>query len=433
LEPRWEAQFEAPSYGFRPGRGCHDAIQKVYLLARPHKTKKWVVDADIEGTFDNIDHEYLLNTIGEVPGRELIKQWLKAGYVDKNVFHETEQGTSQGGVISPLLANITLHGMEEALGVTYNKRGEIHGKRAIVRYADDFVVFCESKTDAEKAKEDLRKWLTVRGLDLSEEKTRIVHLTEGFDFLSYNVRHYRDYGTRTGYKLLIKPSKDAVLRIREKLRSEWHQLKGKPVSAVITALNPIIRGWANYHRVNAASRTFGALDHWMFKRECRYVNHTHPNKPTAWKRKRYWGRMNRGRNDNWVFGDKHTGLYLLQFKWITIRGHVIVKGRSSGDDQSLRNYWKAREKAKTKELAPSRRKLAENQDGMCPICGESLFNGEEVEKDHIIPRDQGGKDSNDNAQLLHLYCHQQKTAMDRSKPGFFREWLRTRASLSRVR
>jgi RNA-directed DNA polymerase len=432
LEPRWEAQFEASSYGFRPGRGCHDAIQKIYLLARPNKSKKWVVDADIKGAFDNIDHTFLLEIIGSVPGMELIKQWLKAGYVDRNVFHETDKGTPQGGVISPLLANIALHGMEEAVGVKYDNRGQINGKRAVVRYADDFVVFCESRKDAEKAKEDLTKWLAERGLKLSEEKTRIVHLMKGFDFLSYNVRHYRDLRARTGYKLLIKPSKDAVQRIRDKLRAEWLKLKGKPVSVVLRTLNPIIRGWANYHRVVVASKTFRSLDHWMYRREYRYVNHTHPNKPTKWKRKRYWGRMNKNRKDNWVFGDKRTGLYLSKFPWVKIERHVMVKGRSSPDDPSLRDYWKARKKAKAKELSPSRAKLAKNQGGTCPICGESLFNGEETQKDHVTPRDQGGEDSDDNAQLLHLYCHQQKTAMDRSKPGFFREWLRTRASLSRV-
>jgi RNA-directed DNA polymerase len=433
LEPRWEAEFEASSYGFRPGRGCHDAIQKVYLLARPNKTKKWVVDADIEGAFDNIDHEFLLETIGSVPGKELIRQWLKAGYVDRNVFHETERGTPQGGVISPLLANIALHGMEKALGVKHNNRGEIIGPRAVVRYADDFVVFCESRMDALKAQEDLTVWLGKRGLKLSETKTRIVHLTEGFDFLSYNVRHYRDFSRPTNHKLLIKPSKDAMQEIRDKLRKEWLRLKGKPIVEVLRVLNPIIRGWANYHRVVVASRAFNSLDNWMYRRECRYVNYNHPNKPNKWKKKRYWGRLNKRRNDNWVFGDKRTWSYLLKFSWVKIERHIMVKGQSSPDDPSLRGYWKARERAKTKELAPKSQKLAQNQDGMCPLCGESLLNGEETHKDHIVPRDQGGQDSDDNVQLIHLFCHQQKTAMDRSQPGFFREWLRTRASLSRVR
>src|SRR5256714_299055 len=188
LEPSWEAKFEGTSYGFRPGRSCHDAIEKIYLLARPNKTKKWVLDADIKGAFDNISHDHLLSAIGPVPGKELIKQWLKAGYVEQEIFHATERGTPQGGVVSPLLANIALHGMEEAIGVKYNCRGELIGNRAVVRYADDFVCFCETKEDAQQVQSILTDWLKERGLTLSEEKTRIVHLTEGFDFLSF-VRH----------------------------------------------------------------------------------------------------------------------------------------------------------------------------------------------------------------------------------------------------
>ena len=180
LEPAWEAKFERISYGFRPGRSCHDAIEKIFGLARPNKTKKWVLDADIKGAYDNISHDYLLKALGQTPGRELIKQWLKAGYIEQEMFHATEHGVPQGGVISPLLANIALHGMEEAIGVKYDYRGQIVGKRAVVRYADDFVCFCESREDAEQVQRLLEEWLKERGLTLSEEKTRIVHLTEGF-------------------------------------------------------------------------------------------------------------------------------------------------------------------------------------------------------------------------------------------------------------
>jgi RNA-directed DNA polymerase len=260
LEPFWEAKFESISYGFRPGRGCHDAIEKIYSLARPNKKKKWVVDADIKGAFDNISHEFLLKAINKVPGRELIKQWLKAGCMEDGLFQETEAGTPQGGVVSPLLANIALHGMEEALtvygtlkngkpyvttaGVKYDYRGQHIGKRAVVRYADDFVCFCESQEDAEKAVALLTEWLQERGLTLSPEKTKIVHLTEGFDFLGFNVRHYKAPQTaKTKWKLLIKPSKQAVQKVREKLRAEWQALQGRNVSAVIKKLNPIIRGW----------------------------------------------------------------------------------------------------------------------------------------------------------------------------------------------
>ncbi len=304
LEPVWEARFEGTSYGFRPGRSAHDAIGKIYMLARPNKRKKWIVDADIKGAFDNINHDFLLQTIGAVPGRSLIQQWLKAGYVDKNALHDTEAGTPQGGVISPLLANIALHGLEKALGVKHNIRGEIIGPRAVVRYADDFVVCCETREDAEKVVDLLKEWLAKRGLRLSDEKTRIVHLTEGFDFLGFNIRHYKEESTATGYKLLIKPSDDAVKRIKAKLRDEWMRMRGSNVQATLKTLNPIVRGWANYYRGVVASETFSKLDNWMFTREVRYVRSTHPTKPTYWTTARYWGKLNKERQDHWVFGDK---------------------------------------------------------------------------------------------------------------------------------
>ena len=188
LEPFWESRFEETSYGFRPGRGCHDAIAKIYLLANSKGRKRWVVDADIKGCFDNVSHTHILAAIGSFPARELIKQWLKAGYMDNGVFHDTPTGTGQGSVISPLLANVALHGLEDALGVRRRKGGGITGPRAVVRYADDFCVFCESEDDAHAVVETLHAWLAVRGLTLSADKTRIVHLDEGFDFLGF-VRH----------------------------------------------------------------------------------------------------------------------------------------------------------------------------------------------------------------------------------------------------
>lgn len=408
IEPEWEAKFEITSYGFRPGRSCHDAIEKIFSLARPNKKKKWVVDADIKGAFDNINHDFLLNTIGKVPGRELIKQWLKAGYMEQGIFHETESGTPQGGVVSPLLLNIALHGMETAIGVKYDYRGYSIGKRAIVRYADDFAAFCESKEDAIKTVEILKTWLKQRGLELSAEKTKIVHLSEGFNFLGFNIRHYRaDRTSRTGWKLLIKPSKESVNKIRQKLREQWLYLRGSNVQAIIKKLNPIIRGWANYFRSGVSREIFHSLDRWMFYRTVRYVRHTHPKKPRYWTQSQYWGRLNLERNDRWVFGDKATGMHLLKFSWFKIERHTLVKGNSSPDDPNLRDYWIKREKAKAKSLIPSKQKIALNQGFICPKCGESLFNGEELHVHHIEPKQKGGKDSYRNLQLLHLYCHQQ--------------------------
>jgi len=407
LEPSWEARFEGISYGFRPGRGCHDAIAKIFLLASPHRKKKWVIDADIKGAFDNIDHEYLLEAIGTAPGRELIRQWLKAGYMEDGVFHPTEAGTPQGGVISPLLANIALHGMEKALGVKYDNRGQICGNRAVVRYADDFVVFCESKEDAEVSVQILTEWLAKRGLTLSPEKTRIVHITEGFDFLGFNVKQYKVNNTRTGYKLLIRPSKESVKNIRRKLRTHWKNLKGTNVIAVLKTLNPIIRGEANYYRIAVATRTFSSLDDWMTKRAVRYAKSTHPTKPWKWLVKKYWGRLNKERKNNWVFGDKQTGGYLLKFTWFNIKRHVLVKGPASPDDPNLQAYWVNRTKGKSAELSATEQRLARKQNYVCPLCGQSLFNDEELHIHHVQPRRKGGTNADENRKIVHLYCHQQ--------------------------
>jgi RNA-directed DNA polymerase len=408
LEPFWESIFEGISYGFRPGRSCHDAIEKIYALARPNKTKKWILDADIKGAFDTISHTYLQEAIGPVPGRELIKQWLKAGYVEQEMFHATEQGVPQGGVISPLLANIALHGMEEAIGVKYNCRGEIIGKRAIVRYADDFVCFCETKEDAEKVQQILVEWLKERGLIFSEEKTRIVHLTQGFDFLSFNIRQYpAPQTTKTGWKLLIKPSKEAVQTVQKKLKDLWIKGRGSNLRSTLTKLNPAIRGWANYFRTVVATETFRHLDNWMFSKADRYTRWMHPNKSKDWRHKKYWGSLHLDRQDRWVFGDKQTGGYLLKFRWFPIERHVLVKGRSSPDDPCLKDYWMKRQAAQAKDLSFSKQKLAKRQKGRCPECGESLFNDEELHVHHLLVRSHGGKSSYSNLALVHMFCHQQ--------------------------
>jgi RNA-directed DNA polymerase len=412
LEPSWEARFEATSYGFRPGRSGHDATERLFHLLNAQTRMKWVVDADIEGAFDNIDHDFLLQTIGEIPGRELIRQWLKAGYMDEFRWHPTDTGTPQGGVISPLLANIALHGMEEALNVRRIKWGvgktRLVSDSAVVRYADDFVVTCTTREEAERVIDRLQPWLEKRGLRLSEEKTRIVHIKDGFDFLGFNLRQYDAPGTkRRGVVLLTKPSRDSVVKIRKRLKDEWLALRGHNVNEVTTRLNPIIRGWANYFRPKVSYKTFQALDEWMFRRELRYVKYRHPNKPWSWQKDRYWGRLHRQKNDNWVFGDTHSGVILLKFSWFNIQRHVMVKDSASPDDPMLSEYWIKRNRDGAKTLSPSRQKMARRQAYVCEVCGDTLFNGEEVETHHRIRRSRGGKPTYENLTLQHLYCHDQ--------------------------
>jgi RNA-directed DNA polymerase len=406
LEPAWEARFEGTSYGFRPGRSGHDAIAKIYLLANSKGRKRWVVDADIKGAFDNISHAHLLDLLGSFPAKGLIRQWLKAGYVARDGFHATPTGTPQGGVASPLLANIALHGMEEALGIRRRRRGGSDSPRALVRYADDFAVFCETKEEAEAVVETLTGWLAERGLTLSAAKTRIVHLSEGFDFPGFAIRHDPSSQTKAGYRVRIAPSKASVMALRQKLRALWRPYTGAPVAALIGALNPVIRGWAHYFRGSVASRTFSRLDNWMFLKAVRWVNRTHPHQPNGWRRSRYWGAFNPLRRDVWVFG-KATGASLLKFKWFKIERHSIVRGTASPDDPALRAYWAARERRKARHLPPSKERLARQQEYVCAVCGMSLFNEEETHVHHKVPRAQGGADTYDNLELVHHYCHQQ--------------------------
>src|SRR5262245_49055166 len=276
LEPFWEARFEDSSYGFRIERCCADALQRIFQLASAGTKRAWVLDADIKGAFDNIGHEKLLQAIGNFPARERIRQWLKAGYLDDGVWHPTASGTPQGGVLSPLLANIALHGMEEALGVRYMPQREqdydrvLHPKSVgLVRYADDFLVFWHSREEAEEVHGKLTAWLKERGLAFSAEKTRIVSLDEGFDFLGFNIRRYPVTNAQTGWRLLTRPSRKAVREHARELKALVRQYRGGPADALGKAVNAKIRGWADYFRVGVSSRTFEKLDCYLFKLQWR--------------------------------------------------------------------------------------------------------------------------------------------------------------------
>jgi RNA-directed DNA polymerase len=282
------------------------------------------------------------------------------------------------------------------------------------------VVFCESPEDAARVQERLLpQWLAQRGLSLSAEKTRIVHRTEGFDFLGFNVRHYRAPQTsRSGYKLLIKPSRKAVTEKRAELREVWRQRKGHNLQAVLSRLNPIIRGWANYYRSAVSSRVFNKMDHWRYRRAVRYVRHRHPEKSERWRMQRYWGQLNPERDEAWVFGDKRSGRYLLKFGWSRIVRHQLVRGTASPDDPSLREYWWERRRVNIRHLTLSDVKLAAAQDWIGRLCGMDLRNGEERHRHHKHPRGLGGTETYSNRELVHLYCHQQIHAKSRrGAPG----------------
>ena len=386
LEPFWEARFEGISYGFRPGLGCHDAIERVFTLARPNTIRPWVLDADIEGAFNNIGHSALLEAIGNFPARELIKQWLKAGYVEDEMLYPTDTGVPQGGVVSPLLLNVALHGMEQALGISYDSRGWLQGTYAVVRYADDFAVFCPTQEKAIEAQEMLSQWLAERGLRLSDEKTHIRHLREGFNFLALNIRHYpMPNSSRNGYKLLIKPSPQAIRDVKQKLKAIWRKHVGSPTAALINEMNPVIRGWSNYFRTGVSKEVFGRLDDFMYQRAQRYAKLRHPKKSGWWRTEKYMGRS-LGRQDRWVFQDKVRNAKLRKFAWTKIIRHRFVPKTYS----TLQDYWQKR-RATPQVTAYRRRQLVQRQQGVCPVCHHHLENGEDLHIHHVVPKKSGGE------------------------------------------
>ena len=377
LEPEWEARFEPKSYGFRPGRGCHDAIEAIYQVVKGKDPRRqWILDADLQGAFDHIDHDFVLGQLGSFPGRDMIRGWLRAGVMENGRFAPTEEGAPQGGVISPLILNITLHGMETAAGVRYFRRSRGGIETApeapvLVRYADDLLVFCRTRQHAEQVKQQLAEWLRPRGLGFNEAKTQIVHLNQGCDFLGFNIRRYH------GKLPLIKPSDPAVRRIRERLRTEMRALLGSNAASVLRTLTPIIRGWAAYYRIGVSSEVFSALDDYMWKLLYKWIKRTHPNKSRWWRMDRYFDRFNRSRNNRWVFGDKDTGAYLPKFAWTKIVRHVMVTGTASPDDPDLARYWADRRgKQHNGPLSVLLLAKLKAQRGRCPLCGTMLLHAE---------------------------------------------------------
>ena len=433
LEPEWEARFEPRSYGFRPGRCCQDAAESLYVTLRGDARRTWILDADLSAAFDKIGHAFLLSQLGTFPARDMIAGWLAAGVFEAGKgFAPTEEGTPQGGIISPLLLNVALHGLEEAAGVRYQDGDATLAAQdspALVRYADDFAACCRSRQQAGQVKARLAGWLAQRGLSLNEDKTRIVCLTKGFDFLGWNIRRYRNG------KLLIKPSQAAVRRHRQRLAAELRRLRGSNAMAVIAALNPVIRGWTAYHRSQVSSGAFASLGSYMWKLTWKWARHSHPNKGRRWVAARYFGKFNAYREDRWVFGDKDTGACLVKHPWTAIRRHVMVKGTASPDDPGLAGYWRYRRNKHGPPLDAHTLALLARQDRKCPLCGDRLLDTSHLPgspeqwqdwwmsttRQHIQPAPSGpgrpGRDGERNAKpataLMHASCHRARKARER--------------------
>lgn len=428
LEPEWEARFEPNSYGFRAGRSCHDAVEAIFKAIR--QKPKYVLDADIAKCFDRINQEALLRKLNTFPTiRRQVRAWLKAGVMDNKQLFPTSEGTPQGGVISPLLANIALHGMEERIKQYADTLKTGICKRdnrrslSLIRYADDFVILHENITIVQRCKEIISEWLKGMGLELKPSKTRLTHTLNqyeqekpGFDFLGFTIQQFPvgKYHSNQGFKTIITPSKQKQKVHYEQIARVIEAHKAAPQATLISQLNPIIRGWANYYATVVSKETYSDIDDLTYHKLNAWAQRRHPRKNGAWKKKRYWQSIG---GDNWVFATREEGLTplrLLKHDNTPIVRHVKVKGESSPYDGNL-VYWSTR-MGNNPEMPNRTSKLLKKQKGKCTHC-EMFFREDDVmEVDHIIPKSKDGKDDYKNYQLLHRHCHDKKTTNDGS-PG----------------
>ncbi|EAZ89080.1 group II intron reverse transcriptase/maturase [Crocosphaera chwakensis] len=444
LEPYWEAQFEGTSYGFRPGRSTHDAIGRIYISINQKIGGKYVLDADISKCFDKINHDYLLSKI-DCPScmKQLIKKWLKCGVIDNGVFEETDSGTPQGGTISPLLANIALHGMinevERKFPETIYKNGKqiFNYRPKIIRYADDFVVLHNELEIIRQCKSLISKWLTQAGLELKPEKTSIRHTLKsiekdgktigtGLNFLGFQIRSYpvgKHHSGKNGNKeilgskTLIKPSNEAIKAHHEKIKKVIKNHKKTSQEALILRLSPVIKGWSNYYQTVASKETFSSEDHILWNMLRAWAISRVKKGSTKKKLRKYFSY---GNNGIWTFRTKEMQLYY--HSETEIKRHQLVKAEASPYDGNW-TYWSKR-RGNYPETPTRVAKLLKKQKGKCNFCGQHFTPDDLVDIDHIIPKAQGGKDTYKNLQALHRHCHEVKSRNDstyhRSDNGY--EW-----------
>ena len=392
LDPVAETTGDPNSYGFRPHRSTADAIAQCHNALSRGASPQWVLEGDIKGCFDNISHDWLLK---HVPmDRTVLSKWLKSGFVEGHRLFPTVAGTPQGGIISPTLANLALDGLERRLSLL-PRRAKVN----FIRYADDFVVTAVSKELLEsQVKPMVREFLAERGLVLSESKTRITHVSEGFDFLGWNIRKHKDF-------LCITPSKKNSAAFFEKVRIRLRQLRGAKQEDVVFALNPIIRGWGNYHRVVHAKRPFAKMDHLIHGALWRWAKRRHPNKGKRWVKKRYF-KVHDSRD--WLFNGSTGSLVLLSA--LKVGKHIKIRSDANPYDPLAESYFDERLKRRMLESLMGRRKLFwlwKKQEGCCPICHQGITKATGWHVHHRHWRVFGGSDKLSNLQLLHPACHTQ--------------------------
>lgn len=345
LMPIAEIQADENSYGFRPKRSTHDAIEQCFNLLSKKSSHQWVLEGDIKACFDRICHNWLQENV--MMDKNVLKQWLKAGFIEKDVFYNTEEGTPQGGIASPTLANIALDGLEKLVQSLAEKGERIH----FVRYADDFICTAKSRETLEtKVQPAIIEFLKERGLELSLEKTKITHINDGFDFLGFNIRKYKE-------KLLIKPSDASVKKFTEGLRETIQKLGNFSTDKLIACLNSKIRGWTNYYRSCVAKKIFTDMDNAIFNSIWKMLKRKHSNKNISWIRDKYFTKLG---TRTWCFFCKvktKTGVKiytLINAVRTKIRRHIKIRGKATPFDSDFADYFIERNGRLARERINSR-------------------------------------------------------------------------------
>jgi RNA-directed DNA polymerase len=404
LDPVVETTADKNSYGFRQQRSCADAIGQCFNALSHAPNTQWILEADVKNCFDKISHAWLL---AHVPmDRAILQKWLKSGYMDKRVLHETTDGTPQGGIISPALANCALDGLERLLQEKFPQEKRLKslgGKSAsvnFIRYADDFVITSKSKELLEgEVQPVVEQFLQQRGLELSPKKTVITHVEKGFDFLGQNVRRYPNG------KLRITPSKKNVKTFLDGIRQTIKDAGGMSAAALIEQLNPKIRGWANYHRHVVSKRTFGRVDHSIFFSLWQWARRRHQKKNPHWLKTKYFGRRGDRDCDDQGQPDR---LWLYHAKSTPIQRHVKVKGEANPYDPACETYFENREGDHMRETFRGTRTLRyiwNEQRGLCTVCNTPITRTTGWRLHHCVPLVLGGSKSAANRLLLHPECH----------------------------
>lgn len=414
LQPVAETLADPHSYGFRPERCTADAIVYCHTLFSNKRGAEWVLEGDIKSCFDKISHDWLL---AHIPiEKEILRKWLKAGYMEKNILHPTEEGTPQGGIISPTIANMALDGLSQRLSEQFPQSKRNNPKVHLARYADDFVVTGVTKELLEQeVKPFIELFLKERGLQLSPEKTVITHIRDGFDFLGQNVRKYKNG------LILTKPSKKNVKAFLKKVHGSIEKHKGSAAGHLIVELNPVIRGWANYHRFSASSRTFHMVDSAIFKKLWQWARRRHPRKGAVWVKQKYFTTVG---TYNWVFtggvNDKKGNTKLVHLRRafdVKIQRHTLIHGNANPFDPTWETYFEKRLDVKTERNLNGKRRLLhmwKEQKGLCPRCNQKITKITGWHSHHVVWRSKGGTDRAENLILLHPNCHMQLHSQERS-------------------